>query len=302
MQVCKTYRESGLEKLIEEKPKTKPSEYEEFQVEKLYMKELRKLPVMSASEEITYAEQMLKGDQEAKKRLIEANLRLVVKISRRYTNQGLSSLDLIEEGNIGLIRAVEKFDLLRKCRFSTYATWWIKQSIERAIANFSRTIRLPIHISSRIYKISKIVNDYMDKEGREPAPEDIARETGLSIDFVNNLFSMIIKTYSLETIIDEDGKLTLEDVLPDASCEEPLAALEQAKRVEEVASWVDGLNNDEKKVIILRYGLDGEELQTLESIGKVFGVTRERIRQIEQKALNKLRKTAKRKNIERENI
>ncbi|MCX5804663.1 MAG: sigma-70 family RNA polymerase sigma factor [Proteobacteria bacterium] len=291
-----------MEKLTEDKPPAKLPEYEEFQVEKLYMKELRKLPVMSAAEEIAYAEQMMKGDPEARKRLIEANLRLVVKIARKYINQGLSSLDLIEEGNIGLIRAVEKFDLLRKCRFSTYATWWIKQSIERAIANFSRTIRLPIHISSRIYRISRIVNDYTDKEGKEPPPEYIARETGLSIDFVKNLFSMIIKTFSLETIIDEDGKLTLEDVLPNTLYEEPLSALEHVKRVEEVASWVDGLNIDEKKVIVLRYGLDGEEPQTLESIGKIFGVTRERIRQIEQKSLNKLRKAAKRKNIESENI
>jgi len=288
---------------MEEKAQVKKLEYEEFQVEKLYMKELRKLPVMTALEEIEYAERMMKGDQEAKKKLVESNLRLVVKIARRYMNQGLSNLDLIEEGNIGLIRAVEKFDLSRKCRFSTYATWWIKQSIERAIANFSRTIRLPIHISSRIRKISKVATYYVDKEGKEPFPEDIARETGFSIDFVNNLFSMIIKTYSLETIIDEDGKLTLEDVLTNNSCyEEPLAALEQVKRVEEIASWVEGLNNDEKKVIIFRYGLDGEEPQTLEFIGKIFGVTRERIRQIEQKALDKLRKTAKRKNIERENI
>jgi len=288
---------------MEEKVQVKKLEYEEFQVEKLYMKELRKLPVMTALEEIEYAERMMKGDQEAKKKLVESNLRLVVKIARRYMNQGLSNLDLIEEGNIGLIRAVEKFDLSRKCRFSTYATWWIKQSIERAIANFSRTIRLPIHISSRIRKISKVATYYVDKEGKEPFPEDIARETGFSIDFVNNLFSMIIKTYSLETIIDEDGKLTLEDVLTNNSCyEEPLAALEQVKRVEEIASWVEGLNTDEKKVIIFRYGLDGEEPQTLEFIGKIFGVTRERIRQIEQKALDKLRKTAKRKNIERENI
>ena len=278
------------------------SEYEEFQVEKLYMKELRKLPVMSIDEEISYAEKILQGNLEARKKLIEANLRLVVKIARKYVNQGVSTLDLIEEGNIGLIKAVEKFDPSRNCRFSTYATWWIKQSIERAIANFSRTIRLPIHISSRIYRISKIISKYMEKEGREPTAEEIVLETCLSADFVQNLFSIVTKTYSLETIIDEDGKLTLEDTLSNSSFEEPLSAYEHAKRVEEIASWVDALGGDEKRVIMLRYGLDGDDPQTLEHIGKLFGVTRERIRQIEQKSLNKLRKMVKRKNIERENI
>lgn len=292
MQIREAYRGSGMEKLREE----------QRQVEKIYLREIRKLPIISMVDEMAYAERVLKGDPEARKQLIEANLWLVVKIAKKYTNQGVSTLDLIEEGNIGLIRAVEKFDPSRNCRFSTYATWWIKQSIERAIANFSRTIRLPIHISSRIYKISRVINSHMDKEGREPTPEQIARETGLSIDFVKNLFSVVIKTYSFETLIDEDGKLTLEDILPDTSFEEPLSALEQVKRVEEVASWLDTLNSDEKKVIMMRYGLDGEEPQTLEFIGKLFGVTRERIRQIEQKALNKLRKTVKRKNIERENI
>ena len=278
------------------------SEYEEFQVEKLYMKELRKLPVMSIDEEISYAEKILQGNLEARKKLIEANLRLVVKIARKYVNQGVSTLDLIEEGNIGLIKAVEKFDPSRNCRFSTYATWWIKQSIERAIANFSRTIRLPIHISSRIYRISKIISKYMEKDGREPTAEEIVLETCLSADFVQNLFSIVTKTYSLETIIDEDGKLTLEDTLSNSSFEEPLSAYEHAKRVEEIASWVDALGGDEKRVIMLRYGLDGDDPQTLEHIGKLFGVTRERIRQIEQKSLNKLRKMVKRKNIERENI
>lgn len=292
-----------MEKLKEGKKQTRSPEYEEFQVEKLYMKELRKFPVMTMAEEMAHAEMVLKGNPEARKELIEANLRLVVKIARKYSNLGMSNLDLIEEGNIGLIKAVEKFNPSRNCRFSTYATWWIKQSIERSIANFSRTIRLPIHISSRIYKISKVISNHLDREGGcEPTSEEIAQETGLPIDFVNNLFSMVIKTYSLETLIDEDGKLTLEDTLPNTSFEEPFSAFEQARRVEEVASWLDTLGSDEKKVTIQRYGLDGEEPQTLEAIGKLFGVTRERIRQIEQKALNKLRKTVKRRNIERENI
>jgi RNA polymerase sigma factor (sigma-70 family) len=291
-----------VEKLKDEEKQYNLPYYEEFQVEKLYLNELRKLPILSLKEELEYARKIALGDTDARRKLIEANLRLVVKISRKYTNQGVSALDLIEEGNIGLLRAVEKYDAARNCRFSTYATWWIKQSIERAIANYSRTIRLPIHISSRINKISKTINSYTERGESEPTSEDIARQTGLSVEFVKNLFSVVIRTYSLETLIDEDGKLTLEDILPNTSFEEPLSAFEHVKRVEEIASWLDALTNDEKKVIVMRYGLDEEEPQTLEAIGKIFGVTRERIRQIEQKALNKLRKIVKRKNIERENI
>jgi RNA polymerase primary sigma factor len=279
-----------------------PFEREEFKAERLYMKDLRKLPIISLEEERQLAGRIARGDLEARRKMIEANLRLVVKISKKYANEGISNLDLIEEGNIGLIRAVEKFDALRECRFSTYATWWIKQSIERAIANYSRTIRIPIHISSKIYKISKLINGYAEKHGKEPTSEEIALETGLKVDFIKNLFSMVIRTYSLETIIDEDGKLTLEEVLPGNPVDEPLVAFEQTKRVEEIASWLEMLGTDEKRVIMLRYGLDGEEPQTLESIGKIFGVTRERIRQIEQKAINKLRRTVKRKNIGTENI
>lgn len=291
-----------MERIAEDSEQTNVSVDEEFKAEKLYMKDLRKLPVITVEEEKEYARRIAQGDPVARRKMIEANLRLVVKIARKYMHQGMSHLDLIEEGNLGLIRAVEKFDASRNCRFSTYATWWIRQSIERAIANFSRTIRLPIHISSRVYRISKIISSYVEKNGREPLPEEIAEISGLPLDFVSNLFSMVVKTYSLETIIDEDGKLTLEEVLVNTSVEEPLSVFEQTRRVEEVASWLDILGNDEKRVIILRYGLDGEEPQTLESIGKVFGVTRERIRQIEQKSINKLRRIVKRRNIGTENI
>jgi RNA polymerase sigma factor (sigma-70 family) len=291
-----------LERITEEKDRPDLFVDEEFKVERLYLKDLRKLPVITMEEERVYARRIAQGDTVARRKMIEANLRLVVKIARKYMHQGISHLDLIEEGNIGLIRAVEKFDASRNCRFSTYATWWIRQSIERGIANFSRTIRLPIHISARIYRISKIISSFVEKNSREPSPEEISEETGLPLDFVTNLFSVVVKTYSLETIIDEDGKLTLEEVLANTTVEEPLSAFEQTRRVEEVASWLDILGTDEKKVIILRYGLDGEEPQTLESIGKIFGVTRERIRQIEQKSINKLRRIVKRRNIGTENI
>lgn len=291
-----------MERITEEKDRPDLFVDEEFKVERLYLKDLRKLPVITMEDERVYARRIAQGDTVARRKMIEANLRLVVKIARKYMHQGISHLDLIEEGNIGLIRAVEKFDASRNCRFSTYATWWIRQSIERGIANFSRTIRLPIHISARIYRISKIISSFIEKNGREPSPEEISEETGLPLDFVTNLFSVVVKTYSLETIIDEDGKLTLEEVLANTTVEEPLSAFEQTRRVEEVASWLDILGTDEKRVIILRYGLDGEEPQTLESIGKIFGVTRERIRQIEQKSINKLRRIVKRRNIGTENI
>ncbi len=276
--------------------------YDDIEVERLYMRDLRKLPVISVEEEKMYARMVAEGNPEARKKMIEANLRLVVKIARRYVNQGMSLLDLIEEGNIGLIKAVEKFDLAKECRFSTYATWWIKQSIERSIANHSRTIRLPVHVSSRVNRISKIISAAVEKTGREPSLEEISSESGYRIDFVRNLFTMAIKTYSLESYIDENSKLTLEEVIPNPDNEEPLSILEHTRRMEEVASWLDTLASDERKVIMLRFGLDGDEPQTLESIGKTFGVTRERIRQIEQKALNKLRKIVKRRNIGTESI
>ncbi len=291
-----------LEETREPEKESEAAPDTEFDVEKLYMRDLRKLSILTLDEERVFAQRIAAGDSDARQRLIEANLRLVVKIARKYINMGIANLDLIEEGNIGLIRAVEKFDAARNCRFSTYATWWIRQSIERAIANHSRTIRLPVHVSSKMHKVSKFINAYMEKNEREPTSEEIATSLGLRLDFVKNLFTMLGKTYSLETLIDEEGKYTLEDILPDTAAEEPSTVYEQARRVEEIASWLDKLDDKERKVIILRYGLDQGEPLTLEAIGKKIGVTRERIRQIEQKALKQLRRIVKRQNIGKENI
>lgn len=291
-----------MEKMKERPPEHDPGTDNELVAERIYMRELRKLPLLTIEQEKKCAAGVTDKNPLARRTMIEANLRLVVKIARKYVNQGMPLLDLVEEGNLGLIRAVEKFDLSRECRFSTYATWWIKQSIERAIANHSRTIRLPVHISSRVNKISKVIENFVEREGREPTVEEIAYHTGFRQDFIRNMFSMAIKTYSLESIIDEESKLTLEEVLASPVSEGPLHVLEHAKRVEEVALWLDGLSPDERRVISLRFGLDGDDAQTLESIGRIFGVTRERIRQIEQKAIIKLRKTVKRKNIGTESI
>lgn len=288
--------------MIEEKEPVEYFEFEEFEAEKLYLRDLRKLSTMSEEEEKDLAERISRGDRDARRKMIESNLRLVVKIARKYTSAGVSVLDLIEEGNIGLIRAVEKFDLSRNCRFSTYATWWIKQSIERALLNYSRIVRLPVHVSARMRKISKVMHDYIEREGREPTQEELGHDTDIPVSFIRNLMFIVTRTHSIDTLLDEEGDLTMEDFLPDLSVNEPLSTFEQTKRIEYIASWLDTLRDDEKRVIILRYGLDGAEPQTLESIGKLFGVTRERIRQIERKAIIKLQRVVKRSNIERETV
>jgi RNA polymerase primary sigma factor len=291
-----------MERLTEEEQPMESFEVNDFEAEKLYLRDLRKLSTMSEEEEKELAERISRGDRDARQKMIEANLRLVVKIARKYITAGVSVLDLIEEGNIGLIRAVEKFDLSKNCRFSTYATWWIKQSIERAMLNYSRVVRLPVHVSARMRKISKVMHDYIEREGREPTEEELRLSTDIPINFIRNLMFIVTKTDSIDSLLDEEENVTMEDFLPDLSVDEPLTALEQTKRIEYIASWLDTLRDDEKRVIILRYGLDGAEPQTLESIGKLFGVTRERIRQIEHKSISKLQKVVKRNNIGRETI
>jgi RNA polymerase primary sigma factor len=291
-----------MERLTEEEQPMESFEVDDFEAEKLYLRDLRKLSTMSEEEEKELAERISRGDRDARQKMIEANLRLVVKIARKYITAGVSVLDLIEEGNIGLIRAVEKFDLSKNCRFSTYATWWIKQSIERAMLNYSRVVRLPVHVSARMRKISKVMHDYIEREGREPTEEELRLGTDIPINFIRNLMFIVTKTDSIDSLLDQEERATMEDFLPDLSIDGPLSALEQTKRIEYIASWLDTLRDDEKRVIILRYGLDGAEPQTLESIGKLVGVTRERIRQIEHKSISKLQKVVKRNNIGRETI
>ncbi|HVN24392.1 MAG TPA: sigma-70 family RNA polymerase sigma factor [Syntrophorhabdales bacterium] len=291
-----------MERLTEERESVDYFEEDDFEAERLYLRDLRKLSTMSEEEEKELAERISRGDRDARRKMIETNLRLVVKIARRYVTPGVSILDLIEEGNIGLIKAVEKFDLSKNCRFSTYATWWIRESIERAVLNYSRIVRLPVHVTSRMRKISKVIQEYIEREGREPTVEEIHLSTDVPVAFIRNVMFIVTKTDSIDTLLDEEENVSTERYLPGLSVDEALSALEQTKRIEYIASWLDRLREDEKRVIVLRYGLDGEEPQTLESIGKLFGVTRERIRQIEHKTIAKLQRVVRRNNIGRETI
>ena len=270
---------------------------EKRDIVKLYLKEIKSKPLLTPKEEKEYAERVLKGDEEARQKMIESNLKLVVKVAKRYMNCGLMFSDLIEEGNIGLIKAVEKFSPSKNCRFSTYATLWIRQSIERALVNQTRTVRLPAHVSANLRKIVRGIRSLTNKLKREPTLEEIAEEVRIGVSEVRRLMEMVKKTYSIDdSISHEHGRLWLEK-LEDKNVEKSFSIIDEAKRIKLVSSWLELLSPEEKKVIILRFGLEDNEPQTLEEIGKKFGVTRERIRQIEVKALEKLRRITKRKDI-----
>lgn len=257
---------------------------------KLYLREIQKTKLLTADEEKELARRIAKGDKAARDKMIESNLRLVVKIAKRYINRGLPFLDLIEEGNMGLIKAVERFKLSKECRFSTYATWWIRQSIERALVNQSRTIRLPVHVSDDINKMLRITRELVQRMNREPSVKEVATEMAVSSVYVRRLMVLLKKTYSIERPMGENNDYFLIDTIEDTSTISPAVLLEDINKYDMVSKWFATLSESEQKILTLRFGLDDKEPQTLDTIGRSFGVTRERIRQIEAKSLEKLRK------------
>ena len=256
---------------------------------RMYLKEIGKVPLLSAEEEIELAKRMENGDQEAKKRLAEANLRLVVSIAKRYVGRGMLFLDLIQEGNLGLIKAVEKFDYRKGYKFSTYATWWIRQAITRAIADQARTIRIPVHMVETINKLIRVSRQLLQELGREPTPEEISEEMGMPVDRVREILKISQEPVSLETPIGEEEDSHLGDFIQDDNVPVPAEAASFTLLREQLVEVLGTLTEREQKVLRLRFGLDDGRARTLEEVGKEFNVTRERIRQIEAQALRKLR-------------
>ncbi len=255
----------------------------------LYLRDIRKTRLLTAQEEVELALRIEEGDDAARRRMIESNLRLVVKIAKRYVNRGLAFLDLVEEGNVGLIKAVERFKASKGCRFSTYATWWIRQSIERALTNQVRTIRLPVHVSDDIDRLNRVTEQLSRKLRRPPLDEELAEEIGFTLPYVLRLQSIRRKILSIDQALDVDGDFTLQDKLEDPTVGDPADALHADKVRRLVRSRLAVLNDRERSIVTLRFGLANDDPMTLEKIGKVFGVTRERIRQIQVEALAKMK-------------
>ncbi|WP_010168961.1 RNA polymerase sigma factor RpoD [Candidatus Epulopiscium viviparus] len=264
---------------------------------RMYLKEIGKVPLLSADDEIKLAKRMESGDEEARKRLAEANLRLVVSIAKRYVGRGMLFLDLIQEGNLGLIKAVEKFDYTKGYKFSTYATWWIRQAITRAIADQARTIRIPVHMVETINKLMRIQRQLLQELGRDPQPEEIAREMELSVNKVREIMKISQEPVALETPIGEEEDTNLGDFLADEDAPAPAEAAAFTLLKEQLIEVLDTLTDREQKVLKLRFGLDDGRARTLEEVGREFNVTRERIRQIEAKALRKLRHPSRSKKL-----
>ncbi len=257
---------------------------------KHYLRDIQKTSLLTADQEKELASRIAKGDKAARDKMIESNLRLVVKIAKRYINRGLPFLDLIEEGNMGLIKAVERFKLSKECRFSTYATWWIRQSIERALVNQSRTIRLPVHVSDDINKMLRVTREQIQQLNREPSIKEVATAMKVNPAYVRRLMVLLKKTYSIERPMGENSDYFLLDTIEDTSTVSPAVLLEDLNKYELVTKWFETLSDTEKKILTLRFGLEDKDPLTLDTIGRIFGVTRERIRQIEAKSLEKLRK------------
>ncbi len=255
----------------------------------IYFSSIKKFSLLTYKEERVLARKIAKGDKEARKRMIESNLRLVINIAKRYANRGLPLQDLIEEGNIGLIKSVERFKTTKGCKFSTYATYWIKQAIDRAIANQANTIRLPIHITTDLSKLSRAERELTAELSREPDVRELSEKSGFSGRYVKKLHTINKKSYSLEAAISEESDQSLMDVLVDEKAPSPMDHADSEIRAAKIKAWLEYLDDNERTIIKLRFGLDNEEPQTLETVGKKFGITRERVRQIEAKALGKLK-------------
>jgi RNA polymerase primary sigma factor len=263
-----------------------------------YLREIGKVPLLLAEDEVELAKRFEKGEKRAKDKLTESNLRLVVSIAKKYIGRGLSLLDLIQEGNQGLIRAVEKYDWRKGYKFSTYATWWIRQAITRAIADQARTIRIPVHMVETINKLYRITRRLMQELGREPTPEEIAEEAELEPDRVREIFKIAQEVTSLEAPVGEDQESFLGDFIPDESQLSPVDEASKQLLKDHLDEVLSTLSDREARVLKLRFGLEGSKQMTLEEVGKVFGVTRERIRQIEAKALRKLKHPSRRKKLQ----
>ncbi len=269
---------------------------------KYYLKEIRKTPLLTFEQEQELAKRIAQGDQEARAKMIEANLRLVVAIGKKYINRGLQFSDIIEEGNLGLIRAVEKFQYQRGFKFSTYASWWIKQAIERAIVNQTRTIRLPVHIAEIVNSYLRATRQLTQSLGRDPQIEEIAKKMKVTVEKVRSISQVVRETYSLDMLIGDQEEDTLKDILQDNNALSPATFSDEIRRREYIDEWLQQLSVSERKVIEMRFGFVDGEPKTLDSIGKEFGITRERVRQIETQALNKLRAITKRKKIDLEEM
>ena len=264
---------------------------------RMYLKEIGKIPLLKPHEEVEYAKRMAEGDEFAKQKLVEANLRLVVSIAKRYVGRGMLFLDLIQEGNLGLIKAVEKFDYKKGYKFSTYATWWIRQAITRAIADQARTIRIPVHMVETINKLIRVSRQLLQELGRDPKPDEIAKEMNMTEEKVREIMKIAQDPVSLETPIGEEEDSHLGDFIPDEDAPAPAEAAAYSLLKEQIEEVLNTLNDREQNVLKLRFGLEDGRARTLEEVGKEFDVTRERIRQIEAKALRKLRHPSRSKKL-----